>query len=100
MDQVQTLFSRSLKLHVELSAKVVQLPRVGIRPQCPRCNHPLDLHQPDERLPEQLLAICDSCSQWFLVIEIGKHGREVLLLALPGRPVIEEFVHKSRSGPE
>ena len=99
MDHAQTRFPLSLKLAVELGARVVQLSRVGIRPQCPHCGHPLDLHQPDERLPEQLLAICESCSQWFFVIEIGKHGREILLLELPTLPVIEEFVQRTRAGP-
>ena len=44
--------------------------------------------------PEDLLATCDACSQWFFLIEIGKQGREILLLELPSRASIERFVRK------
>ncbi|MGC8639597.1 MAG: hypothetical protein ACP5XB_06925 [Isosphaeraceae bacterium] len=100
VDQVRMQFPLSSKLTVDLGARVIHLPRLGIRPQCPHCCHPLDLHQPDESVPEKLLATCDLCSQWFFLIEIGKHGREVLLLELPALSVIEELVRKSRAGPE
>lgn len=100
MDPAQTRTSLASTLNVDLSARVIQLARLGVRLQCPGCSHPLDLHQPDERVPENLLATCETCSQWYLLIELGKHGRELLLLALPTMPVIEEFVQKSRSAAE
>ncbi len=36
------------------------------RPCCPRCDSELTFHQPDEGLPQRLLAICSECGGWFL----------------------------------
>ncbi len=33
---------------------------------CPRCGAELVFHQPDDELPERLLATCSLCKSWFL----------------------------------
>jgi hypothetical protein len=50
---------------------------------CPDCDVPLDLHQPDFAEPTQLLAICDCCTRWYMLIELDLDGSESLLLELP-----------------
>ena len=50
---------------------------------CPDCQIPLDLHQPDEDQPTQLLGTCGGCSKWFLLVEIEPNWNETLLFALP-----------------
>jgi uncharacterized protein YbaR (Trm112 family) len=34
---------------------------------CPDCRDLLTIHQPDERLPDRLIGICDGCPSWFLI---------------------------------
>ena len=100
MDPAEARFPFSSKIAVELNALLVHLTRNGTRPMCPNCNHPLDLHQPDENAPENLLATCDSCSRWYFLSEVGKQGRDVLLVELPSRSIVEEFVHNRHAVPE
>jgi hypothetical protein len=37
-----------------------------VEPRCPGCEAPLALHQPDPRLPHRLLAVCESCTAWYV----------------------------------
>lgn len=50
---------------------------------CPDCEVPLDLHQPDLSEPMQLLATCECCRRWFMVVELSFEGNDPLLLELP-----------------
>jgi hypothetical protein len=34
---------------------------------CLDCHGPLEIHQPDTRLPDRLLGACSSCSAWYLI---------------------------------
>lgn len=34
---------------------------------CPGCHDVLEIHQPDQRQPERLLATCPSCSGWYFI---------------------------------
>jgi hypothetical protein len=36
----------------------------GVR--CPRCNSPMEIHQPDPELVDRFLATCDECSLWLV----------------------------------
>lgn len=38
----------------------------GSPPECPRCREALRLHQPDVKLPNRLLATCETCQAWYL----------------------------------
>jgi hypothetical protein len=55
---------------------------------CPDCRDPLDLHQPDEEQPAQLLGTCDCCSKWYFVMEIEPEWNGMLLIELPGQRAI------------
>jgi hypothetical protein len=37
-----------------------------LEPCCPRCEAPLALHQPDPQRPHRLLAVCGSCTAWYV----------------------------------
>jgi hypothetical protein len=50
---------------------------------CPECQAPLDLHQPDEEQPAQLLGTCDCCSKWYFLMEIEPDWNGTLLIELP-----------------
>lgn len=45
---------------------------------CPQCGKGLSIHQPDEELPDRLLATCDHCKSWFLV-----NGEGLIPVTLP-----------------
>src|ERR1035438_7166493 len=55
---------------------------------CPDCQVPLDLHQPDQDEPMQLLGTCGCCSRWFFVVELDSDWDETLLLELPSAETI------------
>lgn len=95
MDPAHARPRLAVTVPVELNARIIQLSRSGLRPHCPRCDNPLDLHQPDENSPEDLLATCDSCSGWFFVWQTGRQGRDLLLLELPSREAIEDLIDKN-----
>lgn len=38
----------------------------SVAPRCPNCGAPLVLHQPDAGLPHRLLAVCESCTAWYV----------------------------------
>jgi hypothetical protein len=59
---------------------------------CPGCHIPLDLHQPDEELPSQLLGICEWCAKWFFLVEIDADWKESLLFELPGADDIRSLM--------
>jgi hypothetical protein len=50
---------------------------------CPYCRVPLNLHQPDEEQPSQLLGTCDCCSRWFFLVESELDWEGTLLCELP-----------------
>ncbi len=35
-------------------------------PCCPACESLLQLHQPDDSMPDRLLATCSECKSWYL----------------------------------
>ena len=34
---------------------------------CPNCEGDLEVHEPDEDLPDRFLATCPACKSWFLM---------------------------------
>jgi uncharacterized protein YbaR (Trm112 family) len=52
--------------------------------RCPKCQSPLDLHQPDSELPERLIGTCEDCIAWYLM-DIAKG----VMVLLP----VEELLH-------
>jgi hypothetical protein len=59
---------------------------------CPDCQIPLNLHQPDEEQPAQLLGTCDDCSRWFFLVEIEPDWNGTLLFELPGAETIRTML--------
>jgi hypothetical protein len=35
---------------------------------CPRCDDPLELHQPVPELPHRLIGVCHECTGWYAVL--------------------------------
>ena len=48
-------------------------------PSCPNCGSALSIHQPDEELPNRLLATCNCCKSWFLTDGSGALGPVVVV---------------------
>jgi hypothetical protein len=64
---------------------------------CPDCQVPLDLHQPDEDQPTQLLGTCDGCSKWFYLVEIEPDWNGTLLFELPSAEALRARFASSRA---
>ncbi len=78
-----------MRASMELTARMIELERGDSAPCCPLCDQLLNLHQPDESLPDQLLATCDSCLRWFSLFGIGADPSRFLMLDLPDKAMIE-----------
>jgi hypothetical protein len=59
---------------------------------CTSCTLPLDLHQPDEENPLQLLGTCNSCSRWFFLLEGESEWDSTILLELPAADEIRSLI--------
>ena len=59
--------SQSIPLTFELVARCRELGYLDQFALLPECQVPLNLHQPDEDQPSQLLGTCDCCSRWFFI---------------------------------
>ncbi len=90
MEPAQSRLPGSMKATMELTARVIDLEAEDTVPCCPHCEQLLDLHQPDESLPNQLLATCDSCPRWYSLFGIGEESNQFLMLDLPDKSMIEE----------
>jgi hypothetical protein len=88
-----------MKMVLELNARVIDSEAIESPPCCPSCNRTMNLHQPDENLPSQLLATCGFCGAWYSLIELKDDPMEVLMIELPRRSVLEEQVEKTRTKP-
>lgn len=62
----------------------------GAEINCPSCAGPLNMHQPDENLPEQLLAICESCSHWYHLVE-STDSMEMLMIEIPAQALVHQL---------
>ena len=91
MGPARSRFPIPIKVKVELVTCVVEMEGVQSGPSCPRCDEPLNLHQPDESSPSQLLATCDQCLGWYSLFELKDGEREFLMLELPTKQMVEEI---------
>jgi hypothetical protein len=67
---------------------------------CPECFSPLNLIQPDENEPTRLLATCDCCAKWGVLIELEPEWRKALFIELPdGESVLREHPHLETTPP-
>ena len=80
--------ARSSPLAFELVARSVNSDTWTNSLCCPECQVALNLHQPDEDEPSQLLGTCDCCSRWFFIVENDLGSDEMLLFELPSAETI------------
>jgi hypothetical protein len=84
----QYAVSPSTPMTFELVARVVSTDSWANSLCCPNCHVRLNLHQPDEEQPSQLLGTCDCCSGWFFLVESELDWEGMLLFELPGADTI------------
>jgi hypothetical protein len=75
--------SRPTLMTFELVARVVSTNSWANSLCCPKCQVRLDLHQPNEDEPSQLLGTCDCCCGWFFLVESDLDREGTLLFELP-----------------
>ena len=68
-----------MKAMVEMTARMINLEAEDTVPCCPHCEQLLNLLQPDQSLPNQLLATCDSCLRWYSLFGIGEESNQFLI---------------------
>jgi hypothetical protein len=83
-----------MKVPVELEVSVIDLDQDSAGPSCHYCEHPLDLHQPVESVPGQLLASCDACYRWFSLSELEENQSAFLMVELPNKALIEDLLSR------
>jgi hypothetical protein len=86
-----------MKFAFELNAQVIASGVIDATPSCPSCDHGLSLHQPDESRPAQLLATCETCAQWYSLIEFADESGELLMVELPSLSMFEKLGERLRS---
>ena len=83
MQPSRSKFSGPIPISIEMTTHAVSMSPEVCSLCCPECEIPLDLHQPDDNEPTQLLGICGSCSKWYFVVEIESDWNGALLFELP-----------------
>ena len=84
----QFAISQPSRMTFELVAHLVRTNSWTDSRCCPNCQVPLNLHQPDEEQPSQLLGTCDCCSRWFFLVESEMDWDGTLLFELPSAETI------------
>jgi C4-type Zn-finger protein len=84
----------------DITIPVTVFPIAGGWPEplnCPTCQAPLDLHQPQNDMPHRLLASCpcEECGVWYSLVPSADRAR-VYLLRLPAIAEMREAL--SRQG--
>jgi hypothetical protein len=77
---------------VELATRMIEMEVTQTGPSCPHCNQSLNLHQPDESSPGQLLATCDQCFGWYSLFELKEGANEFVMIELPTKLMVEGMV--------
>ena len=88
MKPSQFAISQPTPMTFELVARVVSTNSWANSLYCPNCHVALNLHQPDEEQPSQLLGTCDCCSRWYFLVESELDWEGTLLFELPSADTI------------
>ncbi len=83
--------SQSIPLSFELVARAVSTQSRANSLCCPTCQIPLNLSQPDEEQPSQLLGTCECCSRWFFLVESELDWEGMLLFELPSAETVRRM---------
>jgi hypothetical protein len=84
--------SQSIPMNFELVAHALNASAWTNSLCCTKCHVPLNLHQPDEERPSQLLGTCDACSRWFFLVESESDWEGMLLFELPTAETIRAML--------
>src|SRR4051794_23218097 len=82
------LFTQPLSIAWEVTALEVS-PNGFVSALCRKCQTKLDIHQPRENDPDELLGTCGHCGCWHL-IQVSPDGSEALLFNIPGVEFVRE----------
>ena len=63
--------------------------------RCQKCETELEIHQPQENDPQELLGTCTHCGCWHL-IQVAPDGTEALLFNIPGIDFVRETLAQAR----
>ena len=85
-------FRRHMEMTIEVRIRVLDLADGISDVACPDCDQPLNLHQPDESMPDMLLATCDSCPRWFAVRELRDSGTHCAMFEIPASLPLESLL--------
>lgn len=77
---------------VDVRIRVFTLESDAPAATCPDCAQPLNLHQPDESLPQQLLATCEACSLWFAIHEHPDAAQGLVMFEIAGQQVVASLL--------
>jgi hypothetical protein len=87
--------SESVPISFELAASLVRTNSWTESLSCPHCQVPLNLHQPDQEQPSQLLGTCDDCSRWFFLVESELDWEGTLVFELPSAEMVRATLARS-----
>src|ERR1700677_5051807 len=79
---------QSIPLNFELVARALSASSWSNSLCCTTCRVPLNLHQPDEETPSQLLVRCDCGSRWFFLVESELDWEGMMLFDRPSAETI------------
>ena len=96
MEPARSRHADPMKAMLEMTACMIDLGSECKAPCCPACERLLNLHQPDESLPNRLLATCDSCLAWYCLFGSGEGSNQYFMVGLPDESMIDAA--RSRSG--
>jgi len=83
--------SQTFPLSFESVARAVSTQSRADSLCCTACQIPLNLSQPDEEQPSQLLGTCEGCSRWFFLVESELDWEGMLLFELPSAETIRRM---------
>ena len=90
MKRAPSRHTAHLKATLELTARMIDIGQEDEVPSCPVCEQVLNLHQPDESMPNQLLATCAVCLRWYSLFGTGEESTRFLMLTLPDQSMLEQ----------
>jgi hypothetical protein len=92
MQSSRSKFPGPRPISFDLMTHAVSMSREVSSLCCPECEVPLDLHQPDDNEPTQLLGVCGSCNKWYFLVEIESDWNGALLFELPSARAIRAML--------
>ncbi len=72
----ETVMLKDVVVHVRLSSKQP----AASPPMCQKCETDLELHQPNQECPDEMLGICPQCGEWHFVRSSEAEGSVVVAL--------------------